>query len=87
MSEREPLLAAKINQPPLSERHVVSSSSSTTAVEEQSLLREEGDLTEEREGGEEITQEMENFSRKSQWIVLALASGGCAAFNGVFAKL
>ncbi|PVH83547.1 hypothetical protein DL98DRAFT_412673 [Cadophora sp. DSE1049] len=30
---------------------------------------------------------MENLSRKSQWIVLALASGGCAAFNGVFAKL
>ncbi|PBP28186.1 hypothetical protein BUE80_DR000909 [Diplocarpon rosae] len=31
--------------------------------------------------------EMETLSRKSQWIVLALASGGCAAFNGVFAKL
>jgi len=30
---------------------------------------------------------MENLSRKSQWIVLALASGACAAFNGVFAKL
>lgn len=25
--------------------------------------------------------------RRSQWIVLALASGACAAFNGVFAKL
>jgi len=24
---------------------------------------------------------------RNQWIVLALASGGCAAFNGVFAKL
>lgn len=33
------------------------------------------------------TKEMENLSRKSQWIVLALASGACAAFNGVFAKL
>merc|ERR1712093_904371 len=33
------------------------------------------------------TAEMENLSRKSQWIVLALASGGGAAFNGVFAKL
>lgn len=31
--------------------------------------------------------EMENPSKKSQWIVLALASGACAAFNGVFAKL
>jgi hypothetical protein len=32
-------------------------------------------------------EDMENLSRKSQWIVLAIASGGCAAFNGVFAKL
>ncbi|TAQ87541.1 hypothetical protein B7494_g4120 [Chlorociboria aeruginascens] len=32
--------------------------------------------------------DMENKpSRKTQWIVLAVASGGCAAFNGVFAKL
>ncbi|KAG0646275.1 hypothetical protein D0Z07_8386 [Hyphodiscus hymeniophilus] len=28
-----------------------------------------------------------NMSAKSQWIVLAVASGACAAFNGVFAKL
>lgn len=27
------------------------------------------------------------LSRRSQWIVLAVASGACAAFNGVFAKL
>jgi hypothetical protein len=33
------------------------------------------------------TENMENMSRKSQWIALALASGACAAFNGVFAKL
>jgi hypothetical protein len=26
-------------------------------------------------------------TRRTQWIVLALASGACAAFNGVFAKL
>jgi hypothetical protein len=32
-------------------------------------------------------KDMDNLSRKSQWIVLALASGACAAFNGVFAKL
>jgi len=32
-------------------------------------------------------ENMENLSRKSQWIVLALASGACAAFNGGFAKL
>ena len=31
--------------------------------------------------------ELQNMSRKSQWIMLAVASGACAAFNGVFAKL
>jgi hypothetical protein len=25
--------------------------------------------------------------KRNQWIVFALASGACAAFNGVFAKL
>ncbi len=27
------------------------------------------------------------WAAQNQWILLALASGGCAAFNGVFAKL
>jgi len=27
------------------------------------------------------------WTRRNQWIVLAIASGACAAFNGVFAKL
>jgi len=31
--------------------------------------------------------DISNLSKKSQWIVLAVASGACAAFNGVFAKL
>jgi hypothetical protein len=44
------------------------------------------DPSEERTEDDQAT-EMENLSRKSQWIVLALASGACAAFNGVFAKL
>jgi len=29
----------------------------------------------------------EGWIRRNQWVVLALASGACAAFNGVFAKL
>ncbi|CAL3967300.1 unnamed protein product [Diplocarpon coronariae] len=37
--------------------------------------------------GQDTATEMEIPSRKTQWIVLAIASGGCAAFNGVFAKL
>jgi hypothetical protein len=43
---------------------------------------ERGDIVEEREA-----DEMDNMSRRTQWIVLAVASGACAAFNGVFAKL
>ncbi|TVY35043.1 Transmembrane protein, partial [Lachnellula subtilissima] len=31
--------------------------------------------------------EFKDLSRKSQWIALAIMSGACAAFNGVFAKL
>lgn len=27
------------------------------------------------------------YLRQNQWMVLAIASGACAAFNGVFAKL
>jgi len=29
----------------------------------------------------------EAWSRRNRWIVFAVASGACAAFNGVFAKL
>lgn len=29
----------------------------------------------------------QSWIARNQWVVLALASGGCAAFNGVFAKL
>ena len=36
---------------------------------------------------EDPEMDLQNMSRKSQWIILAVASGACAAFNGVFAKL
>ncbi|CAD6448592.1 3edc43aa-7c77-4d1f-b990-96b3ce869a8f [Sclerotinia trifoliorum] len=50
--------------------------------------RDELDLEEEEEAQQQEQQHiMENISRKSQWILLAVASGACAAFNGVFAKL
>jgi len=35
----------------------------------------------------EEREDMDGVSRKTQWIILAVASGTCAAFNGVFAKL
>lgn len=59
----------------LSGRHVGSSSTSLSPE------------LKETETGTDEDSDMENLSRKSQWIVLALASGACAAFNGVFAKL
>lgn len=37
--------------------------------------------------GEEEEMDLQNMSRRTQWIILAVASGACAAFNGVFAKL
>lgn len=41
------------------------------------------------QSGEKESRDMDfqNMSRKSQWLVLAVGSGACAAFNGVFAKL
>jgi len=36
---------------------------------------------------EEREEDMDGLSRKTQWVILAVASGACAAFNGVFAKL
>jgi len=43
----------------------------------------------ERDNAVDETAEMDrsNISHKSQWVVLAITSGTCAAFNGVFAKL
>ncbi|QSZ34200.1 hypothetical protein DSL72_005789 [Monilinia vaccinii-corymbosi] len=52
-----------------------------------------GERDEGEQDSDEILEEdgsehmMENIGRKSQWILLAVASGACAAFNGVFAKL
>ncbi|TEY85772.1 hypothetical protein BOTCAL_0012g00280 [Botryotinia calthae] len=63
----------------------------TTISESTSSSRREGNEpeleSEEDEDEEEQEYTMENISRKSQWILLAVASGACAAFNGVFAKL
>jgi hypothetical protein len=72
---RVPLLGSK-TEGALSERPLSTPSTSQTHPSEDPQERNEDD-----------TKEMENLSRKSQWIVLALASGACAAFNGVFAKL
>ncbi|KAK4204919.1 hypothetical protein QBC40DRAFT_271999 [Triangularia verruculosa] len=36
---------------------------------------------------EEVAPSPASWAKRNQWIVYALASGACAAFNGVFAKL
>jgi hypothetical protein len=71
---RQPLLGAR-DDAALSQRHLSSAPSQDHPSDE------------ERPEDDDQAKEMENLSRKSQWIVLALASGACAAFNGVFAKL
>lgn len=38
-------------------------------------------------GVEAPLPESRSWAQRNQWIVYALASGACAAFNGVFAKL
>ncbi len=53
-----------------------------TQDEHRPLLDGEGVDTES-----ESTMPASAWASRNQWIVLALASGGCAAFNGVFAKL
>ncbi|PQE10321.1 Transmembrane 42 protein [Rutstroemia sp. NJR-2017a WRK4] len=65
----------------------------TSSSSQHSITRGEEDVDDEEEEeevrleAEEPDTAMENISRKSQWILLAVASGACAAFNGVFAKL
>ena len=72
---REPLVGSRAGAA-LSQRHLSLPPSRDHLSEHQ----------EDRTEGDEA-KKMENLSSKSQWIVLALASGACAAFNGVFAKL
>ena len=35
----------------------------------------------------EDTAAVADMNKRSSWMIFAVASGGCAAFNGVFAKL
>ena len=37
--------------------------------------------------GEQATENTTTMSSRNSWLVYAVASGACAAFNGVFAKL
>jgi len=72
---RQPLLGAR-DDAALSQRPLSPPSQNRSSQDPQ-----------EERSEDDQAKAMENLSRKSQWIVLALASGACAAFNGVFAKL
>lgn len=61
--------------------------SSELAASTASLNERPSNVTPAEEEEEDREPEMDQASRKSQWIGLAVASGACAAFNGVFAKL
>jgi tRNA wybutosine-synthesizing protein 1 len=55
--------------------------------EERPLLDSAGGASlEEDEHHSPSPAESLSWVTKNQWIILALASGACAAFNGVFAK-
>ncbi|KAL2267052.1 hypothetical protein VTJ83DRAFT_4329 [Remersonia thermophila] len=52
-----------------------------------SPLDEERPLLAGHSASSSLPSESPSWSQRNQWILLALASGACAAFNGVFAKL
>lgn len=79
MSERDPLLGRAVSRrhPSTAPPTAAASSLKATESESESVDKQEGDGS----------MEFKDLSRKSQWIALAVMSGACAAFNGVFAKL
>lgn len=73
---------------PLLAKAITPSVEPAAALFERHVSSDDGEPEEPENTSTETQEEsMDNLSKKSQWIVLALASGGCAAFNGVFAKL
>ncbi|TVY12987.1 hypothetical protein LARI1_G008366, partial [Lachnellula arida] len=70
----------------LSQRQHPSHPSSSTSTGTK-LVENLQDTRGVKEQEQEQEMEFKDLSRKSQWIALAVLSGACAAFNGVFAKL
>lgn len=77
-SRRHPLLPISSDPPP-SYSSVVNSSSALPFESREIVDTDTLKLGLDMDSG--------RFSGRSRWIGLAVASGGCAAFNGVFAKL
>lgn len=56
--------------------------------ERRPLLPQDANQAEDRSHSEDDNDnDKMGWVRQNKWIVLAIASGACAAFNGVFAKL
>ena len=75
VSTKAPETSGDLKDPSLSRRRPASHVA--TSPEPSSTTGEE----------EPADMDLQNMSRKSQWLILAVGSGACAAFNGVFAKL
>lgn len=58
--------------------------SESQSEEREPLLQRDSDGDEEETT---TTSSTMRYIRQNRWMVLAIASGACAAFNGVFAKL
>lgn len=69
---------------PSSAPEKMESGSHQSSQEQRPLLG--GDVADTQQTDQTSTADM-GWIRQNQWVVLAIASGACAAFNGVFAKL
>jgi hypothetical protein len=81
-NEKRPVVAAATNMNP---------SASSSADEGRPFLDDDGVASAPGLGVETPSPspvpDTRSWAQRNQWIVFALASGACAAFNGVFAKL
>ncbi|KAF6820244.1 transcription initiation factor iia small subunit [Colletotrichum sojae] len=94
LRQRQPAAASAAPDRPQKEQIPTMAAAKTTTLDNERrplLPRHEDDeqsqpLT-EAEDDDRGDEETMPWARRNQWIVLAIASGACAAFNGVFAKL
>ncbi|KAJ0162649.1 hypothetical protein CTA2_4224 [Colletotrichum tanaceti] len=101
LRQRQPAAAASAPDYPQKEQIPTMAAATTTTLDNEHrplLPRHEDDARSssrhpdepDHNGNDDVddeTPESMSWARRNQWIVLAVASGACAAFNGVFAKL
>ncbi|KAK2008486.1 hypothetical protein LZ32DRAFT_609436 [Colletotrichum eremochloae] len=97
LRQRQPAASVNAvpNRPQKAQIPTMAAATSTTLDNEHRPLlpRHENDV--HSSSSQQATEAVDNdettdsmaWARRNQWIVLAVASGACAAFNGVFAKL